>query len=93
MNFNEFCNEVKNRLDERLANKKVSTDIEKFNAVNKNYTGLRITYIDSKLSPVFNISGVKDLDLEDYITTISQNTRFSIYQNSKIDDSLNIGTR
>ena len=56
MNFNEFCNEVKNRLDERLANRKISTDIEKFNAVNKNYTGLRVTYADSKLSPAFNLT-------------------------------------
>ena len=72
MNFNEFCNEVKNRLDERLANRKVSTDIEKFNAVNKNYTGLKITYADSKLSPVFNLTSLytqvnSDNDLESLI--------------------------
>lgn len=72
MNFNEFCTEVKNRLDERLANRKVSTDIEKFNAVNKNYTGLRVTYTDSKLSPVFNLTSLytqvnSDNDLESLI--------------------------
>ena len=72
MNFNEFCTEVKNRLDERLANRKVSTDIEKFNAVNKNYTGLRVTYVDSKLSPVFNLTSLytqvnSDNDLESLI--------------------------
>lgn len=55
--------------------------------------GIVYIYNNNKLSPVFNILGVKDLDLEDYITTISQNTRFSIYQNSKIDDSLKIGIR
>ena len=72
MNFNEFCNEVKNRLDERLANRKISTDIEKFNAVNKNYTGLKITYTDSNLSPVFNLTNLytqvnSDNDLDSLI--------------------------
>ena len=72
MNFNEFCTEVKNRLDERLSNRKISTDIEKFNAVNKNYTGLKVTYDDSKLSPVFNLTSLytqvnSDNDLESLI--------------------------
>ena len=72
MNFNEFCTEVKNRLDERLSNRKISTDIEKFNAVNKNYTGLKITYADSNLSPVFNLTNLytqvnSDNDLDSLI--------------------------